>query len=68
MTDPLYYDIGFFSKRITGALLDNFIYAFKYLEINNLNTYGASIGYNGYREIKNYQTEVLDKYNKTFNG
>ncbi|EGZ31256.1 High affinity transport system protein p37 precursor [Malacoplasma iowae] len=68
VTDPLYYDIGFFSKRITGALLDNFIYAFKYLEINNLNTYGASIGYNGYREIKNYQTEVLDKYNKTFNG
>lgn len=67
VTDPLYYDIGFFSNRIKGQLLDNFIYAFNYLADSNNNTYGSSIGYNGYKEITDYQTEVLDKYNKTFN-
>lgn len=67
VTDPLYYDIGFFSNRINGQLLKNFIYAFQYLQQTDNNSYGSSIGYNGYKEIKDYKTEVLDRYNKIFN-
>lgn len=65
VTDPGYYDVGFFSKKINKVLQQNFVDSF--IETTRLyKQFGDSYGYNGFVKINNFQTEVVDKYYKTF--
>lgn len=67
VTDPSIYDVGVFNKRKLNDLKIELISKsiLKIVELDQ-NNYGAGLGYNGYSLIKDFQSEVLEKYNETF--
>lgn len=66
VTNPSFYDVGLFSKRVNDDLIKIFSETFIEMSKENLNSYGDGLGYNGYKIINDFDSEVLEKYQKTF--
>ena len=60
VTNPLLYDIGVFSNYINKDVADLLTQSIIYLYSSNNNLYGEGLGYNGYRQINDFTSEVLN--------
>lgn len=67
VTNPSIYDIGTFSKYIDNELMNLMSQAIIKTYENNDNLYGEGLGYNGYKLINDFNSEVLNHYKNTFN-
>lgn len=64
LTDPALYDIGVFNKRLINDVINAVSESIVELAKNNQDTYGPTVGYNGYRVIKDVNKEVYQFINK----
>ncbi|QMT98711.1 DNA repair protein [Mycoplasma tullyi] len=64
LTDPALYDIGVFNKRLPEDVMNAVSEGVVELAQRNQDPYGPTVGYNGYRVIKNVNNEVYQFINK----
>lgn len=68
VTNPSLYDIGTFSEYLDKQLVTDLTQSIYQLYEQDKNLYGAGLGYNGYKIIEDFNKEVVDVYNNTFNS
>lgn len=61
VTNPYLYDLGVFSKNVDNTLANFLAKAIEQTYLENNNLYGNSFGYNGYKVITNFESEVLNQ-------
>lgn len=69
VTDPGIYDIGVFNKSLDKDIVDLLTESIYQIYVQNINKneYPSSLGYNGFSKIIDFNKEVVEPYNLTFN-